>query len=141
MCVLLALLVASVVTLVVVFSCAVHGLELAQRNQIARVDDMLRSIDTAQIQALAALLAREYDETHKYIKNVTAAVGEARDGVEDGIASVQDMRESQQNLMAVQFAGMFTVLVVLVSGYHLSQHLRHLHAPPWCSERSWPCSG
>jgi uncharacterized protein YggT (Ycf19 family) len=36
---------------------------------------------------------------------------------------------SQNSLLAVQFAGMFTVLVILVSGYHLSQHLRHLHSP------------
>ena len=85
-----------VVTLVVVFSCAVHGLEPAQKNRIARVDDRLRSIDMAQIQALAALVAREYDKTLKYIGNVTAALGEAREGMEDSIANVQDIWETRR---------------------------------------------
>ncbi len=45
------------------------------------------------------------------------------------MATVQNIQESQNTAMAVQFAGMFTILVILVSGYHLSQHLRHMHSP------------
>jgi len=45
------------------------------------------------------------------------------------MATVHDIQDSQNAAMAVQFAGMFTILVILVSGYHLSQHLRHMHSP------------
>ena len=67
--------------------------------------------------------------TDEYINNITQSVTEAKETIHQDVQTVNQLADSQNSLLAVQFAGMFTVLVILVSGYHLSQHVRHLHSP------------
>lgn len=82
-----------------------------------------------QIQTLSKLVVKQLNATDEYINNITNTVTEAKDVINQDIMQVNELADSQNSLLATQFAGMFTVLVILVSGYHLSQHLRQMHSP------------
>ena len=133
--VLLILLVASVTTTVVIFYSSIHSLRLTYQGDIANVNDNLRVVQSQQlsyvhqVQTLTKLVSESLNATDEYISNITSTVSEAKDVIHQDMATVQDIQDNQNSLMAVQFAGMFTILVILVSGYHLSQHVRHMHLP------------
>lgn len=75
------------------------------------------------------MLTESLNATDEYFSNFTDTVSEAEESISQDMATVQDIQQNQSVWMAVQFAGMFTILVILVSGYHVSQHLRHMHLP------------
>lgn len=75
------------------------------------------------------MLTASLNATDEYFSNFTDTVDEAKESINQDMATVQDIQQNQSVWMAVQFAGMFTILVILVSGYHVSQHLRHMHLP------------
>lgn len=75
------------------------------------------------------MLTESLNATDEYFSNFTDTVSEAEESINQDMATVQDIQQNQSVWMAVQFAGMFTILVILVSGYHVSQHLRHMHLP------------
>jgi hypothetical protein len=137
--ILFVLLVASTATIVVIFSSSIHSLKLTYQVDIAKVNEQLslmqsqqssfQSSYAAQIKTLTKLVSESLNATDEYISNFTVTVEDASETLYKDLASVQDLQENQNSLLAVQFAGMFTVLVILVSGYHLSQHLRHMHLP------------
>ncbi|KAL9189927.1 hypothetical protein ACHAXT_009602 [Thalassiosira profunda] len=129
------LTVAAITATVVVFSSSIHHVKLEYEGDIAQVNDNLRAIQSqqqsyaTQVQTLAKLVSESLNATDEYIHNITDTVSETKDVIAQDVATVQDIQDNQNSLMAVQFAGMFTILVILVSGYHLSQHLRHMHEP------------
>mmetsp|Transcript_34113 Transcript_34113/g.72662 ORF Transcript_34113/g.72662 Transcript_34113/m.72662 type:complete len:621 (-) Transcript_34113:163-2025(-) len=129
------LLVASVTTTVMIFSSSIQSLRLTYQGDIAKVNDNLRTVQSQQstyaqqVQTLTKLVSESLNATDEYIHSMTDTVSETKDAIAQDVATVQDMQDDQNSLMAVQFAGMFTILVILVSGYHLSQHVRHMHSP------------
>ena len=129
------LTVAAITATVVVFSSSIHHVKLEYEGDIAQVNDNLRAIQSqqqsyaTQVQTLAKMVSESLNATDEYIHNITDTVSETKDVIAQDVATVQDIQDNQNSLMAVQFAGMFTILVILVSGYHLSQHLRHMHEP------------
>lgn len=133
--ILLVLLVAATTTTVVIFSSSIHRLRLQSQGDIAKVNDNLRTIQSQQasysqqVKTLTKLVSESLNATDEYINNITNTVGEATEVIAQDMATVQDIQDNQNSLMGVQFAGMFTILVILVSGFHLSQHLRHMHSP------------
>jgi uncharacterized membrane protein (DUF106 family) len=92
------------------------------------MNDNVRSVQS-QVNTLTKLVSESLNATDEYIQSINNTVSETADVITQDIATVQDIQDNQQSLMAVQFAGMFTILVILVSGYHLSQHVRHMHSP------------
>ncbi len=78
---------------------------------------------------MTKLVVQSLNATDEYINNITSTVQNAKEVISQDVETVNAMADSQNSLLAVQFAGMFTVLVILVSGYHLSQHLRHMYSP------------
>mmetsp|Transcript_32239 Transcript_32239/g.68227 ORF Transcript_32239/g.68227 Transcript_32239/m.68227 type:complete len:643 (-) Transcript_32239:91-2019(-) len=133
--ILFILLVASITTTVVIFSSSLHHLRLTYEGDIASVNSHLRTVEShqkayaTQVATLTKLVSESLNATDEYIQNITDAVSETKESIHADMATVQDIQDNQNSLMAVQFAGMFTILVILVSGYHLSQHLRHMHSP------------
>jgi len=129
------LLVVSIATTFVIFHSSIHRLQLNYQSDIAKVNDNLLSVQSQQasyvqqVTTLTSLVFQSLNATDEYINNVTNTVSEAQDVIHQDMATVQDIQQNQNSLMAVQFAGMFTILVILVSGYHLSQHIRHMHEP------------
>jgi len=127
--------VASITTTFVIFHSSIHNLQLTYQGDIAKVNDNLRSVQSQpssyakQVKTLTILVSESLNATDEYINNVTNTVSEAQVVIHQDMATVQDIQQNQNSLMAVQFAGMFTILVILVSGYHLSQHIRHMHEP------------
>lgn len=99
------------------------------------MNNQLRTIQSqqsnyqSQISTLTKLVQQSLNATDEYISNITSTLNKTETTITQDMATVQDIQDSQNNAMAVQFAGMFTILVILVSGYHLSQHLRHMHSP------------
>lgn len=88
-----------------------------------------QSAYAAQINSLTKMVSVSLNATDEFISNFTDSVTDATESIHEDMATVQDLQENQNSLLAVEFAGMFTILVILVSGYHLSQHLRHMHIP------------
>ncbi|KAL7539858.1 hypothetical protein ACHAXR_009673 [Thalassiosira sp. AJA248-18] len=133
--ILFIILVASITTTVVIENATIHSLEHNYQGDIAKVNDHLRAVQSQQstyahqVQTLSKLVKESLNATDEYIQNITDTVSETKDVISHDMATVQDIQDSQHFSMAVQFAGMFTILVILVSGYHLSQHLRHMHSP------------
>ncbi|KAL3822401.1 hypothetical protein ACHAXA_010879 [Cyclostephanos tholiformis] len=137
--ILFILLVASTATIVVIFSSSIHSLKIAYQADIAMVNKQLATMQSqqstfqsayaAQVKGLTKLVSESLNATDEYITNFTDTVEDASETIYKDLASVQDLQENQNSLLAVQFAGMFTILVILVSGYHLSQHLRHMNLP------------
>lgn len=133
--VLFVLLAASVTTTIVVFHGSLHSLRLTYQGDIARVNENLLAIQRQQsnyaqhVQTLTQLVSEALNATDEYIHNITSTVTQTKDVIAADVATVQDIQDSQNSLMAVQFAGMFTLLVILVSGYHMSQQVRHMHSP------------
>ncbi|KAL7536175.1 hypothetical protein ACHAWF_005393 [Thalassiosira exigua] len=133
--VLLVLLATATTTTVLVLHSSIHSLRITYQTDIAQVNDRLRTVQSQQatyaqhVQTLTKLVSSSLNATDEYIHNITNQVSETQDVIQDNMDTVQDMQKSQNSLMAVQFAGMFTILVILVSGYHLSQHMRHMHSP------------
>eukprot|EP00580_Thalassiosira_gravida_P010457 CAMPEP_0201629730 /NCGR_PEP_ID=MMETSP0493-20130528/4294_1 /ASSEMBLY_ACC=CAM_ASM_000838 /TAXON_ID=420259 /ORGANISM="Thalassiosira gravida, Strain GMp14c1" /LENGTH=588 /DNA_ID=CAMNT_0048100771 /DNA_START=304 /DNA_END=2070 /DNA_ORIENTATION=- len=133
--ILFILLIASVAATVVFFHFQLHSLRLTYQGDIATVNDSLRQVQSQQstyvqqVKTLTKLVSESLNATDEYIQNITNTVSETKDVITENMATVQDIQHDQNSLMAVQFAGMFTLLVILVSGYHLSQHVRHMHSP------------
>ena len=137
--ILFILLVASTATIVVIFSSSIHSLRLTYQVDIAKVQERLSAVEVRQaafqdayaqqIQGLTRLVSLSANATDEFISNFTTSVYNATQTIQSDMATVQDLQQNQNSALAVEFAGMFTVLVVLASGYHLSQHLRHMHLP------------
>ena len=129
------LLVAATITTVVVLNSQINDVRLTYQGDIAQVNENLRTIQSQesnyaqQVKTLTKLVSESLNATDEYIQNITNAVSETQTTITQDMATVQDIQDSQHYSMAVQFAGMFTILVILVSGYHLSQHLRHMYCP------------
>ena len=129
------LLVAATITTVVVLNSQINDVRLTYQGDIAQVNENLRTIQSQesnyaqQVKTLAKLVSESLNATDEYIQNITKEVNETQTTITQDMATVQDIQDSQHYSMAVQFAGMFTILVILVSGYHLSQHLRHMYCP------------
>ena len=142
-CILLILLAASAATIVVIFSSMIHSVQITYQVDIAKVNEQLAAMQSqqstfqstyaAQVKTLTKLVSESLNATDQYISNFTdtveASVEDATESIHQDLTSVQDLQENQNTMLAVQFAGMFTILVILVSGYHLSQHLRHMYLP------------
>ena len=82
-----------------------------------------------QLQSLTKLVSSSVNATDEFITNFTTSVNNATQTIQSDMATVQDLQQNQNSALAVEFAGMFTILVILVSGYHLSTHLRHMNLP------------
>ena len=126
---------AAITTTVVVLESNIHSNNLSNQGDIAKVNENLATIQSQQssyaqqVQTLTKLVQESLNATDEYINNITSTVADATQSINKDMATVQDIQDNQNSLMAVQFAGMYTILVILVSGYHLSQHLRHMHLP------------
>lgn len=126
---------AGIATTVVILNSQINHNQLSYQDDLAKVNDHLRAIQTQQnsyaqqVKTLTKLVSETVNATDEYIQNITSAVSETQDVITHDMATVQDIQDNQRQTMAVQFAGMFTILVILVSGYHISQHLRHMHSP------------
>lgn len=137
--ILFILLVASTTTIVVIFSSSIHSLRLTYQVDIARVQEQLSTMQVQQmafqnayadqLQSLTKLVSLSVNATDEFISNFTTSVNNATQTIQSDMATVQDLQQNQNSALAVEFAGMFTILVILVSGYHLSQHLRHMNLP------------
>ena len=133
--ILFILLVASIVTTVVIFNSSIDSLRLTYQEDIAKVNENIHTVQSAQssfnqqVTTLKKMLTESLNATDEYFSNFTDTVSEAKESINEDMATVQDIQQNQSVWMAVQFAGMFTILVILVSGYHISQHLRHMHLP------------
>ncbi|KAL7517150.1 hypothetical protein ACHAWX_002099 [Stephanocyclus meneghinianus] len=134
-CVLLLLLLASISTTIVILSSSIRSLRTDTQQNISKLYDHLTALESnqeafsAEIQTLTSLVVNSLNATDEYINNITQSVTEAKATIHQNVQTVNELADSQNSLLAVQFAGMFTVLVILVSGYHLSQHVRHFHSP------------
>jgi len=126
---------ATTITTVVIFGMELRSLKANERQDINSVSNHLMSVETQQqqtqqhVQTLTKIVSQTLNATDEYINNITSTVTEAKQTISEDINAVQDIKDNQNTLFAVQFAGMFTILVILVSGYHLSQHLRHMYSP------------
>lgn len=133
--ILFVLLVASIATTIVIFNSSLDSLRLTYQEDIAKVNENVHTVQSAQssfnqqVTTLKKLLTESLNATDEYFSNFTDTVSEAKESINQDMATVQDIKQNQSEWMAVQFAGMFTVLVILVSGYHVSQHLRYMHLP------------
>ena len=137
--ILFILLVASTTTIVVIFSSSIHSLRLTYQVDIAKVNEQLSNMQVRQaafqnvyanqIQSLTKLVSFSLNATDEFITNFTDSVTDVTQTIHEDMANVQDLQQNQNSLLSVEFAGMFTILVILVSGYHLSQHLRHMNLP------------
>jgi len=127
-CILFALLVASITTTVVILHSSIRSVQLTYQDDIAKVNDNLLSMQS-RVKALTQLVSESLNATDEYIQSMTDTVSETKDVITQDLETAQDIQDNQNSLMAVQSCGMFTILVILVSGYHLSQHFRHMHSP------------
>ena len=133
--VLFILTAAAITTTVVVLESNIRSNRLAYQDDYAKMNENLSKIQNQQssyanqVATLTTLVKESLNATDEYINNITSTVADATQSINADMATVQDIQDNQSTLMAVQFAGMFTILVILVSGYHLSQHLRHMHLP------------
>ena len=134
--VILAVLSAAAITsTVVVLESNIHSDKLAYQEDFAKVNENLHNIQAQQnsyaqqVQTLTKLVKESLNATDEFINNITNTVADTTESINQDMATVADIQSQQGSAMAVQFAGMFTILVILVSGYHLSQHLRHMHLP------------
>jgi hypothetical protein len=137
--ILFILLVASTATIIIIFSSSIHSLQINYQVDIAKVNEQLaamrsqqstfQSAYASQMKTLTKLVSESLNATDEYISNFTNTMEDATESIHQDMASVQDLQEDENSRLAVQYAGMFTILVILVSGYHLSQHLRHMHLP------------
>lgn len=131
----LLILIASISTTIVILSSSIRSVRTDTQTNLSQLKAQLSQLQSnqdsysAQIKTLTALVVSSLNATDEYINNITASVTEAKETIHQDVQTVNELADSQNSLLAVQFAGMFTVLVILVSGYHLSQHLRHLHSP------------
>lgn len=131
----LLILVASISTTIVILSSSIRSLRTDTQTNLSQIQSHLSQLQSnqesysAQIKTLTALVVNSLNATDEYINNITQSVTEAKETIHQDVQTVNELADSQNSLLAVQFAGMFTVLVILVSGYHLSQHVRHLHSP------------
>ena len=130
---------ASTTTIVVIFSSSIHSLRLTYQVDIAKVQEQLSNMQVQQmafqsayadqLQSLTKLVSSSVNATDEFITNFTTSVNNATQTIQSDMATVQDLQQNQNSALAVEFAGMFTILVILVSGYHLSTHLRHMNLP------------
>ena len=133
--ILLLILIASISTTIVILTSSIRSLRTDTQTNLSSIHTHLSTLETAQdsynkqIQTLTTLVVNSLNATDEYINNITASVTEAKETIHQDVQQVNELADSQNSLLAVQFAGMFTILVILVSGYHLSQHVRHLHSP------------
>jgi hypothetical protein len=131
----LLILIASISTTIVILSSSIRSLRTDTQTNLSQIQTHLTQLESnqdsysAQIKTLTALIVNSLNATDEYINNITQSVTEAKETIHQDVQTVNQLADSQNSLLAVQFAGMFTVLVILVSGYHLSQHVRHLHSP------------
>ncbi|KAL7471506.1 hypothetical protein ACHAXS_011791 [Conticribra weissflogii] len=133
--ILFAILSAALALTIAFFSASLHSLRTTYEHDLDDVNNNLKSMETRQtayqqqIQTLTKLVIKSLNATDTYINNITNTVTAAQDVIKEDVKQVNELADSQNSLLATQFAGMFTVLVILVSGYHLSQHIRHMHSP------------
>ena len=131
----LIILIASISTTIVILSSSIRSLRTDTQTNLESIQSSLSQLQSnqasysSQIKTLTALVVNSLNATDEYINNITQSVTEAQETIHQDVQTVNEMADSQNSLLAVQFAGMFTVLVILVSGYHLSQHVRHFHSP------------
>mmetsp|Transcript_26492 Transcript_26492/g.40825 ORF Transcript_26492/g.40825 Transcript_26492/m.40825 type:complete len:682 (+) Transcript_26492:40-2085(+) len=129
------LVLGSTIATVLVFSSSIHSLRTSYQTDMSTVNNELRTIQSQQssyqqqIATLTKLVTQSLNATDEYISNITSTLNKTETTISQDMATVHDIQDSQNTAMAVQFAGMFTILVILVSGYHLSQHIRHMHSP------------
>jgi uncharacterized protein YggT (Ycf19 family) len=133
--IILLILIASISTTIVILSSSIRSVRTDTQTNLSQLKAQLSQLQSnqdsysTQIKTLTALVVSSLNATDEYINNITASVTEAKETIHQDVQTVNELADSQNSLLAVQFAGMFTVLVILVSGYHLSQHLRHLYSP------------
>eukprot|EP00804_Cyclotella_cryptica_P020027 CCRYP_007914-RA/>CCRYP_007914-RA protein AED:0.00 eAED:0.00 QI:211/-1/1/1/-1/1/1/1006/398 len=129
--ILLLLLLASVSTTIVILSSSIRSVRTDTEQNISNLYTRISSLESKQesLTALVMNAPNATDEYNNYIHNITQSVTEAKETIHQDVQTVNELADSQNSLLAVQFAGMFTILVILVSGYHLSQHVRHFHSP------------
>ena len=131
----LLILIASISTTIVILSSSIRSLRTDTQTNLESIQSSLSQLQanqasySSQIKTLTALVVSSLNATDEYINNITQSVTEAKETIHQDVQTVNELADSQNSLLAVQFAGMFTVLVILVSGYHLSQHVRHFHSP------------
>lgn len=129
------LLCGSITTIILVFSSSIHSLRTSYETDISTINDELRTIQSQQgnyqqqLSTLTKLVQQSLNATDEYINNITTTLNQTQSSISQDMVTVHNIQSTQNTAMAVQFAGMFTILVILVSGYHLSQHLRHMHSP------------
>mmetsp|Transcript_31459 Transcript_31459/g.63308 ORF Transcript_31459/g.63308 Transcript_31459/m.63308 type:complete len:680 (-) Transcript_31459:43-2082(-) len=133
--ILFTILSAALALTIAFFYASLHNLRTTYEHDFDDVNNNLKSMETRQtayqqqIQTLTKLVIKSLNATDTYINNITNTVTAAQDVIKEDVKEVNELADSQNSLLATQFAGMFTVLVILVSGYHLSQHIRHMHSP------------
>ncbi|KAL7428461.1 hypothetical protein ACHAXM_001284 [Skeletonema potamos] len=109
----------STIAIVLVFSSSIHSLRTSYESDISSVNNQLRTIQSqqsnyqSQISTLTKLVQQSLNATDEYISNITSTLNKTETTITQDMATVQDIQDSQNNAMAVQFAGMFTILVIL----------------------------
>lgn len=94
--------------------------------------DMLHSLDatTASIHALLNSTVQELDDTVKEAqKQIHDEVILVKQDVDKYVRSTQDQFSMENSFMVYQLAGTFTLLVSLISMWHMTAHLRQFKQP------------
>ena len=102
---------ATTITTVVIFGMELRSLRANERQDINTVSNHLMSVETQQqqtqqhVQTLTKIVSQTLNATDEYINNITSTVTEAKQTISEDINAVQDIKDNQNTLFAVQFAG------------------------------------
>ncbi|EJK59172.1 hypothetical protein THAOC_20639 [Thalassiosira oceanica] len=102
---------ATTITTVVIFGMELRSLKANERQDINSVSNHLMSVETQQqqtqqhVQTLTKIVSQTLNATDEYINNITSTVTEAKQTISEDINAVQDIKDNQNTLFAVQFAG------------------------------------